>query len=414
MVAGIIPAAPASRTRKIFVIFGLFLLILAVIGMLWPDMFSGALGPRFDAERKNLIGRDFLNIWVGPQLAASGEMATLFDPQAYWEAIRTLLDNPDIAQHTWSYPPTALFYAIPFAQMPYLWAYGLWLASTLILWLWACREYRWFGLWWGLLALSPTALITMYTGQNGFLTAALFIAGLQWTDRRPLLAGLCFGLLTFKPQLGLLIPLYLILGGHWKTFWSAVVAALLFNLASLLAFGWESWVDYVELVMPFQVVVLEHGEGLMEYMMPTFFMLVRSVGFSAESGYLAQGLAAILIVSIACYVFWRAPSGPVKQAVLISATMLVSPYVFNYDMVVFTVAVMTLLDAGARDRYRPGEQFLLWFAWGWPVLMVIFGLLAGMSPLSPLPVLAVFTFAVWRALRYEREQQNEIAAHSAG
>ena len=52
-------------------------------------------------------------------------------------------------------------------------------------------------------------------GQNGFLTAALIGGALGLLERRPALAGICLGLLTYKPQFGLLFPFVLIADRRW-------------------------------------------------------------------------------------------------------------------------------------------------------------------------------------------------------
>src|SRR5258707_10279692 len=68
-----------------------------------------------------------------------------------------------------------------------------------------------------LLALAaPAVFINAVGGQNGTWTAALFGGGLGLLERRPLLAGGLLGLLIYKPQLGLLIPVALLAGRHWR------------------------------------------------------------------------------------------------------------------------------------------------------------------------------------------------------
>ena len=63
-----------------------------------------------------------------------------------------------------------------------------------------------------LLAVAfPAVLVNLGHGQNGFLTAALLGGALAMLDRRPIVAGILFGLLAYKPQFGLMIPL--VLGG---------------------------------------------------------------------------------------------------------------------------------------------------------------------------------------------------------
>src|SRR6185312_13844103 len=77
-----------------------------------------------------------------------------------------------------------------------------------------------------LLALAiPMAFINALVGQNGFLTAALIGGTLYLIPIRPVLAGICLGLLTYKPQYGLLFPIALIVAGQWRVFVSAGITA---------------------------------------------------------------------------------------------------------------------------------------------------------------------------------------------
>ena len=59
-------------------------------------------------------------------------------------------------------------------------------------------------------------LVCLGHGQTGFLTAALLTGGVLCLERREALAGILFGLLAYKPQFGLLIPLVLVAGGYWR------------------------------------------------------------------------------------------------------------------------------------------------------------------------------------------------------
>ena len=77
---------------------------------------------------------------------------------------------------------------------------------------------------WLLVALAfPAVLINIGHGQNGFLTAALLGGALVVLERRPIMAGFMLGLLVYKPQYGLLLPLVLAVSGRWKCFASAAV-----------------------------------------------------------------------------------------------------------------------------------------------------------------------------------------------
>lgn len=94
----------------------------------------------------------------------------------------------------------------------------------------------------------PAAFWNAGCGQNGFLSAALIAGGLAALERRPVLAGVLFGLMTYKPHLGLMIPLALMAGGCWRALWAAALTALGVAAASLLAFGPEAWFAFAQSV----------------------------------------------------------------------------------------------------------------------------------------------------------------------
>ena len=72
----------------------------------------------------------------------------------------------------------------------------------------------------------PVVLNNALVGQNGFLTAALIGGTLYLMPVRPVLAGICLGLLSYKPQYGLLFPLVLIAASQWTVFFTAAVVAV--------------------------------------------------------------------------------------------------------------------------------------------------------------------------------------------
>mgnify|MGYP003694260653 FL=1 len=57
-----------------------------------------------------------------------------------------------------------------------------------------------------LAAAFPVVLTNTLVGQNGFLTASLIGGALYLMPARPVLSGICLGLLSYKPQYGLLFP----------------------------------------------------------------------------------------------------------------------------------------------------------------------------------------------------------------
>ena len=84
-----------------------------------------------------------------------------------------------------------------------------------------------------LAAAFPMVFNNTLVGQNGFLTAALIGGTLYLMPTRPVLSGICLGLLSYKPQYGLLFPLVLIAASQWTVFFTAAVVAVAMALAVL-------------------------------------------------------------------------------------------------------------------------------------------------------------------------------------
>ena len=127
---------------------------------------------------------------------------------------------------------------------------------------------------------SPWALASAMVGQNGFLTAGLVALALLTLERRPALAGVLLGLLTYKPQFGLLFPLALVVGGRWRAFaWAAATTLGLLGLSSMV-FGPETLVAFLrDLPQTNQALVSNGGVGWDK--LQSLYGLARGLGACA-------------------------------------------------------------------------------------------------------------------------------------
>jgi hypothetical protein len=73
------------------------------------------------------------------------------------------------------------------------------------------------------IAGAPSTYLQDVEQKSGFLSAALLLTGWRLTPPRAPVAGVMFALLTFKPQLGLVIPVQVVPAGCWRTLAPAVV-----------------------------------------------------------------------------------------------------------------------------------------------------------------------------------------------
>ena len=216
------------------------------------------------------------------------------------------------------------------------------------------------------------------------------IAGLAGLERRPVLAGICFGLLTIKPQLGVLIPVMLVLTGQWRAILAAawIVAALM--VATGLLFGFDIWPEYFRQVMPLQSQILTAGQGIFTIMMPTVFMNARIAHLSLDIAWALQIATSIAAVAAVVSTYWRRRDPVLSAALLVTASFLVTPYAFNYDMVVFSWVIALLREKGGA---RLDDRLAL-AVWTLPVTAMVIGLFA--IPGSALVLVAVSWRLVWR------------------
>ena len=77
--------------------------------------------------------------------------------------------------------------------------------------------------------------------------------------RRPLLAGVLFALLAYKPQFALALPVALLAGGAWRSLAAAAVGVVVFTMATLAAFGTDSWRAFWAGTGFTRTIVLEAG-----------------------------------------------------------------------------------------------------------------------------------------------------------
>jgi len=353
-----------------------------------------------------VIGRDFLNTWMGGRSVFGGDPAAWFDAQTYNAALREMLGAP-YAQHFWSYPPHVLLFIWPFGLMPYLPAYIAWCAIGIALYLFACsgaiaRERMLF------LAAAPGVTVCIFFGQNGFYTAALLIGGLMCLERRPVLAGVLFGILTAKPQIGILLPIILLLERRWVTIASAAATTAVLIAATALLFGWDVWIEFWNKVVPQQQWLTSHGQGLLFVMVSSVFYGARLLHLPAAVGWALQGITAALAAGALIWCYWRRRDRALSLALFVTATFLVTPYILNYDMVVFGFVVALLRE---RDDNTMVDHWLLIAVWTLPVVMMIAAV--AKIPLAPIVLIAFAARLVWRLAQSDSRQVRALPDEAA-
>jgi arabinofuranan 3-O-arabinosyltransferase len=300
------------------------------------------------------IPTDFVNVWAAGKLALQGHPAQAWDWDIQKQVELALLRQDFIGYFAWHYPPPFLFIASLLAQLPYPAAFIGWMAASIVPYLAMVRAIvgRPFG--WLLAIGFPMVFNNTLVGQNGFLTAALIGGTLYLIPVRPILAGVCLGLLSYKPQYGLLFPIVLIAASQWTVFVTAGVVAVAMALVSWLAFGTESWQAFFHWMPMFSQAFLTEGKATW-WKLQSLFSMVRYLGGAEQ---LAWAFQWVLTASVAVVLvlMWRSRLPyTLKAAALAVGTLLTTPYLFMYDMMVLAIPVAFLVRIGLKSGFRPYE-----------------------------------------------------------
>lgn len=337
--------APAAASRLLELIC--FALIAAHAVYLIASIWHGTwiVGP----DGKG-VASDFVNVWAAGRLALDGAPAFAYDWPAHKAVEELAVGKPFDGYFGWHYPPTFLFAAATLALMPYAAAYGLWVAVTFPAYLAAMRGIVGDRSGFLIAAAFPAVLSNFIVGQNGFLTAGLIGGTLLFIERRPVLAGVLLGLLTYKPHLGLLFPFVLAAAGHWRVFIVAAAVATAMAALSWLAFGAVTWTAFFQSIAQTSQAFLSDGWADWGKLQTTFG-IVRALGGGEALAWTLHGIVA-LGAAVAVGLIWRSKIGyDIKAAALGAGAMLATPYLYIYDLVVLAIPFAFLYRLGRRDGF---------------------------------------------------------------
>jgi hypothetical protein len=285
-------------------------------------------------------------------------------------------------------------------MLPYVYAFVIWSIGTLtsftgVVYLIVRRAPAI-----ALVLASPLTVWTLYAGQNAFLWGSLLGAALLLLERRPVLAGVFIGCLTYKPQFGILFPVALLAGGEWRAFGTAAVTGVFLVCASIAAFGISAWEAFPNQLAAQNVEVLvTGGHGHWGYIQ-TVYGLIRALHGGAAVAWFAQGVTAMGVVIIV-YLVWRSSVRyPLKAAALSAAALIATPYAFATDLAAIAIPVAFLASDQIRCGLLRGEQttMITLFVASLAIIPA-----AGKAPVGAIILVALLCLILRRALRQREE-----------
>lgn len=345
------------------------------------------------------IYTDFSVWWTGGMQALHGNPAALYDPAAL-ARIQAALFGPGAAFYpNWPYPPTILLVLAPLALLPYRYAFITWDAVTLlgVVAVVALIVRRRAAI--ALTLAAPFTAWSFLAAYNGFLTASLIGGALLFLERRPIVAGVFVGCLTYKPQFGILFPVALAASSHWRAIVSAAVTVALLAAASAVLFGVDAWAAFPRGLAVQAGLNLMAGQNANWGYLQSVYGLTRFLHGGAALAWLAQAATAAGLAVVVWRVWRSRVCHALKAATLAAAALLATPYAFAYDMAAIVVPAAFLAGDQLRRGLLPGDK-AVWIAlFGAPLaLLVTLGDNAGHTTFGGTPVSLLVTIALLAAI----------------
>lgn len=342
----------------------------------------------FPSEYINPLSLDFLPFWSASHLALQGRAFDAYD-MSILEQIESATISHPVGILPWLYPPTFLLVVFPFALLPWKISALLFLGGSYLLFVKAMhtivphRETVFVAL------AFPGAALATVAGQNGVLSASLVALGLAMLVRRPIVAGICLGMLSMKPQLAVLIPLALVCSQSWRAFGAFTLSAAALFVASVVAFGTDTLAAFLH-NMDMAAGFVESGRANLARI-PSAFSLMKMAHAPAALMYGAQAASALAAAAAVCYAWYRPASHSLRAATLVCASLMVSPYLYDYDMTWYGVLIVFFCRHCLDNGWRAGEREWLIALW----LMPLAGILVVMRiEFQFLPLVSAMTLAL--------------------
>jgi hypothetical protein len=307
--------------------------------------------PTLRDRHGNLKGTDFLHFYTLGSLAAAHRGGELYDVPAQSALAAQRVPDAAATEYLPLYPPQVSILFAPLAHLPYGWALAFWWLCTALIYgaccygIWRlCPALRDSGGTVALVALAYPAFFHLIAwGQTSALALACFTATfLLLRDERKFAAGIALGCLIFKPQLGLAAALVFVFTANWRVLAGAFISAAAQIAAGVAYYGvaplraWLQTLWHVPELFP----ALEPRPYQTHSLLTFWSMLVPRTEVFVPM----YAISAILVLTWTIAIWRRNEALSVKYSVMLLTTVLLSPHLIVYDLVIVAPAILLLAD----------------------------------------------------------------------
>jgi Glycosyltransferase family 87 len=360
------PAPPSLWTSRRLMVWGTGLLLLS-----WFIYVYTMTTPGLVDRAGRFKGTDHIYFFVMGSLMQDGRTDDLYSPDAHLAEGRRRIDsNLALYQPYSNYGPQVAWAFMPLARLPYAYSLTLFLIVTaacygLSVWIvWRdLPELAPYGRLVALLAAASPLFLSLFRyaqlSAMSLLLLSLALAALR--RNRRFLAGIALGTMIFKPTLGVIVGITLVAAGEWRIVAGAATAAgaqIALAWAVSSTFVMRQYVDVLgRLLRDPSLVQIYPTEvhslrGFVQLLIPRSPLIgpVSLVG-------------TLVLLAIGIHVWRSKCEMGLRWGVLVLLTILASPHLLTYDLVLLSLPLLTLANwaVGHRDdrRHRVMSVFLL-------------------------------------------------------
>jgi len=310
-------------------------------------------------------GFDFVTFWAASRLTLDGTPLKTYSITVLAQTAK-LISPHIIGRGAWFYPPTFLLLVRPLALLPGPISYLVFVVVTTTIFVYLLRKVLPMSLAFLPIIAFPGLWINAVQGQNACLTASLALGAFLLLRRRPILAGVCIGMLAIKPHLAILFPLALACAGMWAAFIAAAVTVVLFTGLSIVVFGTTVVPMFLHSLHDANYYI---ANGALPWaQMASVFAMLRQVHIGIMPAYVAQACMAIAAASAVIWVWRNSQELEVQATALVAGTFMCSPYLLNYDAVWLGIPIVLISAKALQNGWLSWEREILLACWLYPVV----------------------------------------------
>ena len=347
---------------------------------------------------------DYMRLYVTGVLADQGRWPELFDATAHVTTAKTRISQGVAMEglHP-NYGPTTAWLLAPLSRLPFLLSWALFAAvsSTVLLigfWLLAqqtpaLQPHR--ALVVLAAAANPSLFETIRYGQLSALTTLLLVVAILLDrSKQPVLSGVAIGLAFYKPNLVLPAAAIWFISGRWALLAGLCLGAIAHVAIGLLVAGphaTAAWFGVLAELARSPQLVQGYPEEV--HSLQGFWRMLGAHGLTLK---LLAGSCSLIALGLAGRA-WRSgfPSEQ-RWAALVLATVLVSPHLLTYDLLLLAPAVLLVaaswIHAGNGGQ---GRWWLLGALYFSPLASPLIARFTGVQT-STLVMLLLLALLCWR------------------